>query len=280
MNLVAVPATDYSSAQLAALLGDCFTGYRVPLHLTPAVFAQRFSAEGLSLVDSRVWLEGDVPVAIALVTRRGHAARLAAFAIRPVYRSRGLGKQLMLALMADLRNDAVQQLGLEVISDNVPGVELYRALGFSTTRVLCGYQSAEQSKEEHSVLREIDPLEVVRKAVGECGLALPWLADPLSAVSLPAQAFEYRKHAYAIVAHWPDKPQLRFFSVEPEYRRQGFACELLRALGEHFPALSTTVSVPESFAPLFQRAGYTPLAIQQYEMHIDLQAVSPPSSPP
>jgi len=280
MNLVAVPATDFSAAQLATILSDCFEGYHIPLHLSPALFAQRFIAEGLSLVDSRVWQGSDAPEAIALIARRGDSARIAAFAIRPAWRGQGLGKQLMLSLIADLKAEGVQQLSLEVISENLHGLALYRSLGFSSQRLLCGYQCVDTSIAEHGVLSEIDPLEVVRKAAGECGIKLPWQIDPLSAVSLPAKAFEYRKHAYAIVATWRDKPQLRFIYVEPEYRHKGFACELLRALSPHFPALCTPVCVPEAFTPLFLRAGYDTLAIRQYEMRAELKAISPAFSPP
>ncbi|MGP3590331.1 GNAT family N-acetyltransferase [Vagococcus sp. WN89Y] len=280
MNLVAVPATDFSAVQLATILSDCFEGYHIPVHLSPALFAQRFIAEGLSLADSRVWKGDTAPEAIALVARRGTSARLAAFAIRPAYRGQGLGKKLMLPLVAELMAEGVQQLWLEVTSDNLHGQALYHSLGFSIERLLCGYQCVETSAPAHSVLSEVDPLDVVRKAVGECSSKLPWQIDPLTAVSLPAKAFEYRKHAYAIVSGWQDKPLLRFIYVEPEYRHKGFACELLRALSPHFPALCTPVSVPESFTPLFQRAGYNTLAISQYEMRASLKAVSPPFSPP
>lgn len=280
MNLVAIPATDYSAAQLATILGDCFEGYPVPLHFSPAQFSRRFIAEGLSLADSYVWQKDNAPAAIALIARRGASARLAAFAIRPAYRGQGLGKALMLSLMRDLQADGVRQFALEVMSENLHGIALWHSLGFSTERLLCGYQSVEPRAAEHSVLSEVDPLEVVRKAVGECGVKLPWQIDPLTAVSLPAKAFEYRRHAYAIVSTLRDKAQLRFLYVEPEYRHKGFACELLHALNPHFPALCTPIAVPESFAPLFQRAGYETLSISQYEMRAELKAISPQFSPP
>lgn len=280
MNLVAIPATEFSAAQLATILSDCFEGYHIPLHLPADLFCQRFIAEGLSLVDSRVWQSETAPAAIALIARRGSSARLAAFAIRPAYRGQGLGRQLMLSTITNLQAEGVQQLALEVSSDNLHGVALYHSLGFSNERVLCGYQSQGAGVVDHSVLSEVDPLEVIRKAVGECSVKLPWQIDPFTAVSLPTKAFEYRKHAYAIVGTSRDKPLLRFIYVEPEYRHKGFACELLQALNPYFPALCTPVAVPEAFTPLFQRAGYEALTITQYEMKADLKVISPPVSPP
>ena len=78
MELTAVPATQFSSVQLTDILNACFEAYLVPVTQSVEGFVQRFSAEGMSLVDSRVWLAGDEPAAIAIVARRGSAARLAA----------------------------------------------------------------------------------------------------------------------------------------------------------------------------------------------------------
>lgn len=270
MHLIAVPALHYSCEQLAAIVGDCFEGYSVPFSLPPAVFAQRFIAEGLSLVDSCVWLANETPAAVALITRRGVSARLAAFAIRPAYRAKGQGKRLLAPLMAALRERGVVNMQLEVIQENHPAVTLYRNLGFVMTQELYGFQGAADASVQSVALQALDPLEVVRKATGESNAMLSWLVDPLSSVSLPALAFEYRKHAYAVLATHMEKPQLRFIYVEPEYRRKGFASELLRALNQRFPGLSTSVVVPARFTPLFTRAGYLLMPISQYEMKADL----------
>ncbi|WP_039057571.1 GNAT family N-acetyltransferase [Enterobacter sp. Bisph1] len=266
MNLVAVPAIHYSCETLAAIAADCFAGYSVPFSLPPAVFAQRFLAEDVNLVDSCVWLENDEPAAVALVARRGNSARLAAFAIRPQFRGQGAGRQIMLSLMASLRAKGVNEMWLEVLSDNQAAYALYHGLGFTTVQPLLGYQGAAQAGDESCTLQQCDPLAVVRSAIGESHERLPWLVDPLSAVSLPLQAFEYRKHAYGLVSTLADTPQLRFIYVEPEYRHKGFGLELLRALNQQFPALSTTVAVPERFSLLFERADYVARALSQYEM--------------
>lgn len=270
MNLVAVPAIHYSCEALSTITGDCFAGYSVPFSLPPDVFAQRFLAEDINLVDSCVWLADDEPAAVALIARRGECARLAAFAIHPDSRGQGVGRQIMLSLMASLRAKGVREMWLEVLNDNQAAYALYHGLGFATVQPLLGFQGPEEAVEDRCTLQVCDPLLVVRSAVGECHERLPWLVDPLSAVSLPVQAFEYRKHAYALISTLSDKPQLRFIYVEPEYRHKGFASELLQVLNQHYPALSTTVAVPERFSKLFLRAGYTAQTLGQYEMKAEL----------
>ena len=59
MELTAVPATQFSSVQLTDILNACFEAYLVPVTQSVEGFVQRFSAEGMSLIDSRVWLAGD-----------------------------------------------------------------------------------------------------------------------------------------------------------------------------------------------------------------------------
>lgn len=266
MNLTAVSALHYSSEQLSAFLGECFEGYRIPISLTPERFALRFGAEDISLTDSCVWWEGERLVAIALITRRTESARLAAFALRPAYRGNGVSKRLLVPLIDRLKAKGVQQIWLEVLADNQAGIGLYRSVGFEQQRVLRGYQGNTFTAIPENLLRECNPLELLWRSVAEVKNTLPWQLDPLCVITLPCRAFEYRKHAYAAISTLMDAPQLRFLYVEPEYRHKGFAREMLITLNHHFPGLTTSVAVPESFTPLFSSAGYSTMNISQIEM--------------
>lgn len=52
----------------------------------------------------------------------------------------------------------------------------------------------------------------------------------------------------------------------------GLAQALLMALAQQFPGIGTSVTVPETFTPLFAAAGYAPLSLQQYEMTMECAA--------
>ncbi len=99
MELTAVPATQFSSVQLTDILNACFEAYLVPVTQSVEGFVQRFSAEGMSLVDSASgWPE--------MNRRRSRSSRagempprLAAFALRPSWRGKGLGRKLMQELL-------------------------------------------------------------------------------------------------------------------------------------------------------------------------------------
>lgn len=272
MDLTAVPATQFSSVQLTDILNACFEAYLVPVTQSVEGFVQRFSAEGMSLIDSRVWLAGDEPAAIAIVARRGNMARLAAFALRPAWRGKGLGRKLMQELLTFLQQQEIETISLEVIRDNHAAVALYQSLGFTRRYGLCGYLSAEPLAAAPGVLQPYPILALLRRAVEESNSQLPWLMDPLTFATLPCRVVTLEQRAFAVLSTSGSRPVLQFLWVEPAARRQGLAQALLMALAQQFPGIGTSVTVPETFTPLFAAAGYAPLSLQQYEMTMECAA--------
>ncbi|SCW88422.1 Ribosomal protein S18 acetylase RimI [Klebsiella quasipneumoniae] len=272
MDLTAVPATQFSSVQLTDILNACFEAYLVPVTQSVEGFVQRFSAEGMSLIDSRVWLAGDEPAAIAIVARRGNMARLAAFALRPAWRGKGLGRKLMQELLTFLQQQEIETVSLEVIRDNHAAVALYQSLGFTRRYGLCGYLSAEPLAAAPGVLQPYPILALLRRAVEESNSQLPWLMDPLTFATLPCRVVTLEQRAFAVLSTSGSRPVLQFLWVEPAARRQGLAQALLMALALQFPGIGTSVTVPETFTPLFAAAGYAPLSLQQYEMTMECAA--------
>lgn len=272
MELTAVPATQFSSAQLTDILNACFEAYLVPVTQSVEGFVQRFSAEGMSLIDSRVWLAGDEPAAIAIVARRGNMARLAAFALRPAWRGKGLGRKLMQELLTFLQQQEIETVSLEVIRDNHAAVALYQSLGFTRRYGLCGYLSAEPLAAAPGALQPYPILALLRRAVEESNSQLPWLMDPLTFATLPCRVVTLEQRAFAVLSTSGSRPVLQFLWVEPAARRQGLAQALLMALAQQFPGIGTSVTVPETFTPLFAAAGYAPLSLQQYEMTMECAA--------
>ncbi|GKP90280.1 MULTISPECIES: GNAT family N-acetyltransferase [Klebsiella] len=272
MELTAVPATQFSSVQLTDILNACFEAYLVPVTQSVEGFVQRFSAEGMSLIDSRVWLAGDEPAAITIVARRGNMARLAAFALRPAWRGKGLGRKLMQELLTFLQQQEIETVSLEVIRDNHAAVALYQSLGFTRRYGLCGYLSAEPLAAAPGALQPYPILALLRRAVEESNSQLPWLMDPLTFATLPCRVVTLEQRAFAVLSTSGSRPVLQFLWVEPAARRQGLAQALLMALAQQFPGIGTSVTVPETFTPLFAAAGYAPLSLQQYEMTMECAA--------
>ncbi|MDU7373934.1 MAG: GNAT family N-acetyltransferase, partial [Klebsiella michiganensis] len=174
-----------------------------------------------------------------------------------------------------LREQGVRRMWLEVIRDNHAAVALYQSLGFEVRHGLCGYLSAQAASEESSVLQEYDVLALTRRAGAEINGQLPWLMDPLTFSTLPCRALSLHQQAFAVLATLTSRPQLQFLWVDPAARGRGLGREMLMALAQRFPGLGTSVTIPERFTPLFHAAGYTPMALKQYEMSATLSAPPP-----
>ncbi|HBT6157318.1 GNAT family N-acetyltransferase, partial [Klebsiella pneumoniae] len=176
----------------------------------------------------------------------------------------------MQELLMLLQQQGIETVYLEVIRDNHAAVALYQSLGFTRRYGLCGYLSTELLAPVPGVLQLYPTLSLLRRAIEESNSQLPWLLDPLTFATLPCQVVTLEQRAFAVLTTAGSRPVLSFLWVEPAARRQGLARELLMALAQQFPGIGTSVTVPETFTPLFAAAGYTPLSLQQYEMTMDL----------
>ena len=269
-KVISNAAAHWNSHQLAEILSHCFEGYLVPFTIDGETFASRFSAEDLSLNDSRVWTQNGEPKALALITRRGQSCRLAAFAIRPELRGQGFGKQFMQELIDGARARGDRNFWLEVIVGNESGVSLYERMGFVRQQTLVGFDTIQSPQfTETGELQEIDPLVMAKKMMMDESLNLPWLSAPETLYKLPGKAFVLNDTAYAMVATTP-KPRLRMLYVDPVARGKGQAKKLLTLLRERFPGLFTATAIPEQLAPLYLSSGYRQDPITQYEMLLKL----------
>jgi len=270
MGLTAVSALHFSFAELTDILGRCFEDYFVPVSLTPDAFALRFRAEGMSVEDSCVWRVDNEPAAIAIITRRANEARLAAFAISPAFRGKGLAKTILAPLFDALKMRGVERFYLEVIAENAAAVALYQSLGFRITQGLNGFKSAETQNPPAAELYSATPDALLRAVFRAPSESTPWLLDPQMLTILPGTILTDNAGTWAAITTQNPAPQLRFVFVEPAMRGQGNAHRMLQELNARFSDLFTPVAVPNRLAPLFTESGYQPLSMAQHEMIWDV----------
>lgn len=270
-TVISKAATNWNSYQLADILSHCFEGYLVPFTIDGDTFGMRFSAEDISFSASKIWLQGDEPKALAVITRRGQTSRLAAFAIRPELRGQGLGKQFIQQLIDEARARGDKQMWLEVIVGNDSGLALYKRMGFVHQQTLLGFHATGSTPFcDTGELLEIDPLTMAKKMMTDTSLRLPWLSAPETLYKLPGKAYMLDDVAYAMVIPHAQQPKLRMLYVSQAARGKGHAKKLLTLLGERFPGLSTAGSIPEQIAPLYLSCGYRQDPVSQYEMLLKL----------
>ena len=268
-----------TSEEVTAAFVHCFQGYLVPMLLTPERYETRFRAENLDPFSSRLYYSEGALAAVVMIARRGWTSRLAAMAIAPNFRGRGLGKEVMRAALEEavLRKD--RTMILEVIEQNPAAVSLYTKLGFRPIRRLVGYDfhspDAGHPGSAFQGLGEIDPLIVARLIAKDGEPDLPWMLMPenLAAATPPVQALHLDEIAYAIVADpSAEKIVIRALLVRKTHRKQGWGSRMLHSLEALFSGrpLAIPASVPENMAPsLFLSAGWKRQTLSQFEMKIE-----------
>jgi ribosomal protein S18 acetylase RimI-like enzyme len=272
------PVAECTAAQVADALTISFEGYVMPVNVTAEGYERRFRPEHVDPFASYVYFREARPVAVVLVARRGWTSRIAAMAVAPEARGRGLGK----LIMQDAIDEAVQRgdrsVLLEVFEHNTPAAKLYEGLGFKPVRRLVGYQHdpGGASPEAADNLAELDPLDFARVAACEGEPGLPWMlaAETLSGAVSPAQAFHLDHRAYALIGD-PEANviPLTAFIVPRSHRHNGWGTRLMQALFASYPdkAWSIPQIVPEELAPtFFARCGWSLMDTNQLEMVLDV----------
>ena len=115
---------DLGEAQKQAMVNKIFDTSKKPI----------FEAASLIL------MEGGVVIGFIVVTPDGNEAEIRSFGIRPKYRNKGLGKNLMLLSLSILIKNGFKVVLLDVTIENKPAFEVYSKLGFkiSSTSNLYG----------------------------------------------------------------------------------------------------------------------------------------------
>lgn len=93
------------------------------------IFEQILAVKDLYVYES----EGHITATYRIVRkqyRMSHIAYFGSFAMHPNYRGKGLGKRIMLEIIARLQRDGIKRLELLVVSDNKRAIEFYKQLGF------------------------------------------------------------------------------------------------------------------------------------------------------
>jgi len=78
-------------------------------------------------------LLGNVPVAYAIVSRKGFAAHIHHLVLGPAWRGKGIGRNMLLRIAAQCADEGTLEITLKVHRTNVAAMAFYQRSGFSLT---------------------------------------------------------------------------------------------------------------------------------------------------
>lgn len=264
------PASDYPIPFLADLMTRSFEGYFVPVHITETAMYTMLRRDGIDLPSSRVLMNEDEPIGLALIARRGWTSRLAAMGITVNARNGGVGTWAMQNLIEEAKERGEKEMVLEVIEQNTAGVKLYEKVGFTKVRRLVGYKIENPQVESSAELEEIDIRDLARQVTYHGMKDLPWqlTGTTIMQYTPPSRAFRLND-AYCLISN-PEAADISISSVlvKARSRGAGLSTVLLRALFAKFPNKVWHVSpiYPEEMGFIFEHVGMERESISQWQM--------------
>ena len=192
MNTLAlVPAAQFDHATLATTFNEGYGGYEFPVHLDAATFGSMVKSVDIDLARSVVALEGARPAAFAMLALRGLNAWICGMGVTHDFRGRGLGAEVMRAVIANARAAGASTIELEVLVGNAHAIGIYEALGFVPVRRLVVWliepaaRPAATRATHGPVLVPLDYFAALQ-VIGQCVVdPAPWQRAPESITNVP-----------------------------------------------------------------------------------------------
>jgi GNAT superfamily N-acetyltransferase len=233
-DLVWRPLEGMSWDEAAEAFTGSYAGYVIPVRASGADLAARCRAEDVDLRASYVIRDSSGPVAVGLVARRGVRARLAAFAVVPRMRGKGVARPALARLVGESVRRGDETMELEVFEHNLPAVRLYERAGFTKADRLAGFElPGIPDSDDAAGLRTFPIGELAAHLATDGDSGLPWQleSETVSRMSEPWQVVGDGEGAFALVdLSRGDAVALRLMFTVPASRRAGRARALLAAI--------------------------------------------------
>jgi len=271
-----VPASSVSLEEYAEAFTEGFAEYFLPVTLDAAAFARKARVEQCDLQHSLIAYDGDRRAGVAVLSIRGDLGWCGGLGVAPELRRRGVGRQLMEALLESARAARLRRLTLEVLSQNVAARRLYESAGMRVAREMfvlerAAAQGASPPPRDSPALEEAPRKELLSHFERMHAAAPAWQRDLPTLLSGRARGLRLgpreRPRAYALVSGPVDGFN---YLVDLAAEDAGAARELSAGLARVEGALRA-VNEPEGslfLAPLVEN-GFA-VSHRQHEMEIEL----------
>jgi len=135
-----------SIAELLHVFNEAFSDYPIPMHLTKEQLINKVVAESIKKEFSAGAFEGDKLVGFILhgvnISDGNKIAYNAGTGVIPDKRGNKITSKLHEFILPILKKNQVNQIRLEVLSENTPAINTYTSIGFKKKRILNCYKGS------------------------------------------------------------------------------------------------------------------------------------------
>lgn len=256
---------------------EAFSDYQISLQMTEEQFEQRVKRDGVELELSAGAFDNKRMIGFYMNGRgmwHGQATAYdAGTGVVPDYRRRGVAIDLFEFIAPRLKERAIKQYLLEVITSNERAVALYHKLGFEETRTLAALRSNEAVK----TAGDVEGVSIRQMDEPDWGVFCAyWDGEPSWQNSM--DAVERSRNQCEIVGAFVDetcvgygivfKPSgiLMQLAVAQEFRRRGIGRRILAALsGEKILKTNNVDEELKGTLEFYKACGFE-IGLRQFEM--------------
>jgi len=266
---------DFSSLYECFL--EAFSDYQVNMQMSEQGFAQRLTRDGVKLDISAGAFDDDRMIGFYMNALGDWQGKQTAYdsgtGIIPDYRGRGIAQESFAFVVSRLKERAVSQYLLEVLSSNERAVALYRKLDFVEVRRLAVFRS-QQALEQLEALTKVEMRRIEEpdwRLFQSFWDSYPSWQNSIAAVDrIPKDRVIVGAYAdgtcvgYGVV--FKPAANLMQLAVAPAYRRKGIGSRILRALsnGETLKVNNIDEELKGTLA--FYEANGFEMVLEQFEM--------------
>jgi ribosomal protein S18 acetylase RimI-like enzyme len=268
-----------SLSTLARVFNAAFEGYFVPIHFTIDTLKYKINSEDISLKLSTGVFDGSELVAFMFHGVRLSRAYNAGTGVLPTYRRQGLVSRMYEFQFRQLRQAGINEVFLEVITQNTPAIRAYEKAGFSTIRQLVCYKGKVSNssipKGKHISIDNIE-IQDIEGLTSFWNYPPTWQHQLTSLRNTEAQIQgvglfkDGQVVAYGIIQ--PKMGRILQLAVHQQFRRQGLGRLLLHSLsniGNPHLSILNIDDADVATNKFFQALGFE-IFIEQYEMRVSI----------
>jgi GNAT superfamily N-acetyltransferase len=257
-------------ADAVEVLNQGFSDYIVKIQFDKPMLLRTIRYDQIDGSLSWIVVMDGEDVGACMIARRGWTSRLAAMAIIPEARGKGIGTWVVDRLLREAKARGDRWMELEVIEGNDPATRLYESHDFKTVRRLISFQASSPDIASEDHLREVDTREIAG-FVNRYGLPdLPWQISGESLAQMGPPNRGYQLQDSFVVMSNPEDPTIvvRALITKPESRRKGMGTRVLQAAMARHGDKSWMVPAlcPQEFEAFFLNAGFGPGSLAQRQM--------------
>lgn len=200
-----------------------FSDYQITLSMTEEKLQRTLTKDGFQAEFSLGLFDGPTLVGFVLNGVRGTCCYDSGTAIIPDYRGKGYAHMLVDNTLSLLAKKGIHTWVLEVLTENIKAINLYRSIGFTQKRKFNCYHSKAEMIRGENTRTTLQPQQVITIPRGECKPSWQNEEQSIKKGDIPTWDIISDMRNVGTLCYHPETGSIAQIYIQEEERNQGYA---------------------------------------------------------